>query len=218
MRLHRIRVEHVRGLPAAEVHFAVDGVTVVEAPNESGKTSLFDAFDLLLKEKHNTKKQSVKDLQPSGRDVGSLVEAELTVAGIHLTVRKRFNRDRSTELIVHTPAPRQLTGNEAHDELRRILDDGTDMALFEALRFRQGRALDSLALADSEHLARRLDASAGGSGDTGDDALYERVVSTFERYFTPTGQDGKQLKEADAALAEAEQQVADLAATAAELE
>jgi len=218
MRLHRIRVEHVRGLPAAEVDFAVDGVTVVEAPNESGKTSLFDAFDLLLKEKHNTKKQSVKDLQPSGRDVGSLVEAELTVAGTHLTVRKRFNKDRSTELIVHTPAPRQLTGNEAHDELRRILDDGTDMALFEALRFRQGRALDSLALADSEHLARRLDASAGGSGDTGDDALYERVVSTFERYFTPTGQDGKQLKEADAALAEAEQQVAELAATAAELE
>lgn len=218
MRLHRIRVEHVRGLPAAEVHFAADGVTVVEAPNESGKTSLFDAFDLLLKEKHNTKKQSVKDLQPSGRDVGSVVEAELTVAGTHLTIRKCFNKDRSTELVVHTPAPRQLTGNEAHDELRRILDDGTDMALFEALRFHQGRALDSIALADSEHLARRLDASAGGSGATGDDALYDRVVATFERYLTPTGQDGKELKEADAAVAEVEQLVSDLARTAIELE
>jgi hypothetical protein len=217
MRLHRLRVEHVRGLPAAEVHFAVDGVTVVEAPNESGKTSLFDAFDLLLKEKHNTKKQTVKDLQPAGRDVGSVVEAELTVAGTHLTIRKSFNKDRSTELVVHTPAPRQLTGNEAHDELRRILDEGTDMALFEALRFHQGRSLDSIALADSEHLARRLDASAGGSGDTGDDALYERVAATFERYFTPTGQDGKELKEADAAVAEADQYVAELAATAAEL-
>jgi hypothetical protein len=218
MRLHRIRVEHVRGLPAAEVHFVADGVTVVEAPNEAGKTSLFDAFDLLLREKHNTKKQAVKDLQPAGRDVGSVVEAELTVAGTHLTVRKCFNKDRSTELVVHAPAVRQLTGNEAHDELRRILDVGTDMALFEALRFRQGRALDSVALADSEHLARRLDASAGGSGDTGDDALYERIVRTFERYYTPTGQEGKQLKEADASVLEAEQQVGELAATARELE
>jgi hypothetical protein len=218
MRLHRIRVEHVRGLSAAEIHFAANGVTIVEAPNESGKTSLFDALDLVLKEKHNTRKQMVKDLQPSGRDVGSVVEAELTVAGTHLTIRKCFNKDRSTELVVHAPSPRQLTGNEAHDELRRILEDGTDMALFEALRFRQGRSLDSVVLADSEHLARRLDASAGGSGDIGDDALYERIVATFERYFTPTGQDGKQLKEADADVTEADQRVADLAATAAELE
>jgi hypothetical protein len=217
MRLHRIRVEHVRGLPAAEVHFTLDGVTVVEAPNESGKTSLFDAFDLLLKEKHNTRKQAVKDLQPSGRDVGSVVEAELTVGATHLTVRKCFNKDRSTELRVHAPTPGQFTGDEAHDELRRLLDAGTDMALFEALRFHQGRSLDSVALADSEHLAQKLDASAGGSGDTGDDALYDRIVASFERYHTPTGQEGKVLKEADASLAESEDHVADLAATASEL-
>lgn len=218
MRLHRIRVEHVRGLDAAEVHFARSGATVVEAPNESGKTTLFDAFDLLLREKHSASKQIVKDLQPAGRDVGSTVEAELTVGGTHLTIRKCFNKDRATELSIHAPSPRQLTGNEAHDELRRLLEAGTDLALFEALRFHQGRDLDSVTLGDSEHLARQLDASAGGSGDTGDDALYERILAQFQRYFTPTGKPGKVLTDAETAVTGAEARVTELATTARELD
>lgn len=216
MRLHRIRVEHVRGLPAAEVRFG-SGVTVIEAPNESGKTTLFDAFDLLLREKHATNRQEVRDLQPAGRDVGSLVEAELTLGDTHLTVRKQFNRDRRTELEIHTPSRRQLTGDDAHAELRRLLEQHTDVALLDALRFRQGRPLDGVELADSALLASALDASAGGTGQPGDDALYDRVVAERARYFTPTGQPKRLLKDADARVAEVEAEVATLAETVRQL-
>lgn len=218
MRLHRIEVEHVRGLRRAAVTLADAGVTVIEAPNEAGKTTLLDAFDLLLTEKDSTKKQVVRDLQPVGEDVGSFVEAELSLGPLRLTVRKRFNRQTMTELTVHGGSGQQLTGDDAHDRLRELLAEHTDLALYEALRFRQGRSLDSLTLGDSATLARRLDEIAGGSGDGGDDALLDRVREEFEQYFTPKGQDGKTLKDADAQVERAQARRDELADTAAALE
>ena len=218
MKLHRLTVEHVRGLAHASVDLAPTGVTVIEAPNESGKTTLLDAFDLLLSEKDSTRKQAVRDLQPAGQDVGSFVEAELSCGPVHLTVRKRFNRQTMTELEVHAPRHEQLTGDDAHARLRELLGQHTDLALYEALRFRQGRALDSLTLGASGSLARRLDEIAGGTGDGGDDALLDRIRQEFERYYTPKGQDGKVLKDAEAQVAAARAHRDELAATADALE
>jgi len=218
MRIHRLAVEHVRGLEQAEVRFAERGVTVIEAPNETGKTTLFDALDVVLNEKHGTTKQHVRALQPHGRDVASTIEAELTLGPHHLTIRKRFHRDRLTELVVHAPSPRQLSGTEAHDELRRLLEEHTDLALLEALRFRQGRSLDPVALAGSRSLARQLDASAGGAGDPHDDALYERIVETYARYFTErTGRETRVLTDADAVVDQAEAEASRLEALEAKL-
>ncbi len=218
MRIHRLAVEQVRGLERAEVRFAEHGVTVIEAPNETGKTTLFDALDVVLNEKHGTTKQHVRALQPHGRDVASTIEAELTLGPHHVTIRKRFHRDRLTELVVHAPSPRQLSGTEAHDELRRLLEEHTDLALLEALRFRQGRSLDPLALAGSRSLASQLDASAGGAGDPHDDALYERIVEAYTRYFTErTGRETKALTDADAAVEQAEAEASRLEALEAKL-
>ncbi|MEX2550655.1 MAG: AAA family ATPase [Nitriliruptoraceae bacterium] len=218
MRIRRLALEHVRGLESAEVHFAERGVTVIEAPNETGKTTLFDALDVVLNEKHGTTKQHVRALQPHGRDVASTIEAELTLGPHHLTIRKRFHRDRLTELVVHAPTARQLSGTDAHDELRRLLEEHTDLALLEALRFRQGRSLDPVALAGSRSLARQLDASAGGPGDPHDDALYERIVETYTRYFTErSGKETKLLTDADAAVERSEAEVARLEALEAKL-
>ncbi len=218
MKLHRLTVEHVRGLAHASVDLAPTGVTVIEAPNESGKTTLLDAFDLLLHEKDSTRKQAVRDLQPVGQDVGSFVEAELSCGPVHLTVRKRFNRQTMTELEVHAPQRQQLTGDDAHAHLRDLLGQHTDLALYEALRFRQGRALDSVTLGASGSLARRLDEIAGGTGDGGDDALLDRVRQEFERYYTPKGHDGKVLKDAEADVTAARAHRDELAATADALE
>jgi hypothetical protein len=218
MRLHRLKVEHVRGLASADVSFAAEGVTVIEAPNESGKTTLFDALDLLLTERDSTTKRQVRDLQPVGRDVGSLVEAELTCGGIHLTVRKRFNKDRLTELEIHAPNPQQSTGDEAHGELCRILGEHTDLVLYEALRFRQGRSLDRVLLGESSHLAARLDEIAGGQGDRADDVLLERVRAEFARYHTPSGQPGRAIKESHAAVEAAEDRVRELTARVADIQ
>lgn len=199
MRLQRVRLENVRGVDACEVSFRDDGVTIVEAPNESGKTTLIDAVDVLLEEKDSSGKQKVRELQPVGRDVGSTVEVELTCGATHLTCRKTFNRQRQTTLHVHSPRTEQLTGAEAHDRLRQILESDVDLALYEALRLSQGRNLDALSLGDSGSLSSALDAAAGGSGTPSDgEALLQRAKEIYETYFTAkTGNPKKLLTDLD---------------------
>lgn len=211
MRLHRLRVDDFRGIDAYEVALAPEGVTVIEAPNEAGKSSLLDAVDLLLHEKDSSRKRAVRDVKPVGRDVGSRVEVELTCGEVHLTCVKRFNKQPMTELTVHAPTREQRTGAEAHDRLRELLEARVDLALLEALRFPQGRGLDGVALGRSNVVAARLDEVAGGHGETGDDDLLARARDEFEAYFTPTGQDGKRLREADAAAREARERRDELA-------
>jgi chromosome segregation ATPase len=218
MRLLRVRVDDVRGIDAYEVAFATEGVTVIEAPNESGKSTLLDAVDLLLNEKDSSKKKPVRDLKPAGRDVGSRVEVELTCGDYHLTCVKQFNKQTSTQLTVHAPDREQLSGAEAHDRLREILEAEVDLALFEALRFRQGRGLDGVALGSSNVIAARLDEAAGGQGDGGDDDLLARVRAEYEQYFTPKGSAGKRLRDADAAVESAGAHRAELAGRLAQLE
>ncbi|CAN5913061.1 AAA family ATPase [soil metagenome] len=198
MRLRRVRLENVRGVDACELAFRDDGVTIVEAPNESGKTTLIEAMDVLFEYKDGSRSSEVRGLQPVGRDVGSTVEVELTCGGTHLTCSKTFNRQSQTELHIHSPRPEQLTGAEAHDRLRQILESDVDMALYEALRMSQGRDLDAISLGGSDVLSARLDAAAGGSGTSGGDALLQRAKEVYETYYTEkTGNPKKILTDLD---------------------
>ena len=60
MRLHRLALRHVRGVADREVRLldaaADTGVTIVEGPNESGKSTLADALDALLTHKASSRR------------------------------------------------------------------------------------------------------------------------------------------------------------------
>jgi hypothetical protein len=198
MRLLRVRLEHVRGIDACDVVFSRDGVTIVEAPNEAGKTTLLDAVDVLLEYKDGSRAKPVRDLEPAGTNLSSTIEVELVCGGTHLTCTKTFNRQTGTVLGIHAPTPDQLSGDAAHDRLRAILESEVDLDLYAALRFDQGRDLTAVTLQGSHVLADRLDAVAGGDGGADGDALLDRVIEEHRRYFTPGGKEGKVLTEADA--------------------
>lgn len=206
MRIHRIALTDVRGFTGRiEVPFDTDGVTVVEAPNEAGKSTLFDAVDVALTYKDSSKHRDVKSLWPADRDVPPVVEVEFSCGEHRLVVTKQFRKQTATTLRILAPVPRTLHGDDAHDQLRTLLESEVDLALFEALRFTQGRDLDAVALHGSDVLATRLDGAAGGTTGSEDSALYDRVREEYLRWFTPTGQQGGTLKR----LAEAHQQAVD---------
>jgi hypothetical protein len=219
MRLLRVALTDVRGVDRCEVRFDPEGVTVVEAPNESGKTTLLDAVDVLLEVKDSSNAQRVKDLQPADRDVPSTIEVELTCGVTHLTCTKTFNKQRGTVLTIHAPSPEVVKGTEAHDRLRSILEADVDLALYRALRFVQGRDLDAVALGDSAVLAARLDATAGGTGATDDGGLLDRAQREYLRWYTAaTGRPGKELTALDGSLADAQAERDRRAADLAELD
>jgi hypothetical protein len=211
MRIHRITLHNYRGVSKSEVIFPVQGVTIVEGDNEIGKTSLSEAIDLLLAERDDSTKQRVKAVKPVHLDVGAEAEIELSTGPYRFTYRKRWHKQRETVLDILEPTRSQLTGREAHDKVRAILDETLDETLWEAFRLKQGAKLEQAAFAGGS-LGRALDKAAGGE-TTGDreDGLWERITAERDRYWTATGQ----VKAERSALAS---QVTDAASRVAALE
>ncbi|MEZ0114029.1 hypothetical protein ABH920_008063 [Catenulispora sp. EB89] len=221
MRLLRIRLTDFRGVADRELTFAEHGVTVVEGPNESGKSSTIEAFGLLLDELDSSRKEAVRAVKPRHSDASPEVEAEFRVGGYHLVYRKRWLRPL-TELRILAPSPETLTGREAHERVLAILNQATDYDLFKALRVLQDKPFDVDRIAGSASLRAALDTAAGGASGPGaadEDTLVQRVEKEFARYFTaknrqPTGEYRTKLDASATATSEA----AELAATLARVE
>ncbi|HIZ35263.1 MAG TPA: AAA family ATPase [Candidatus Ruania gallistercoris] len=218
MRIHRLRLTDFRGIADREVTLPTSGVVVLQGENEVGKTSMIEALDLLLDKPDSSKAREVREAKPVGRDVGPVVEAELSCGPYRFTYTKRWLRETRTELHVAAPRPASFTGAEAHAEVRRILDETLDTSLYQALRVLQASELTSAELGESSALAAALDQAAGTTGHDDDgDALLDAVDAEYATYFTPTGRETgeyatarKELTSAEEASAEAEHQLAQL--------
>jgi len=190
MRIHRVKLGNFRAVSSVEVEFPTEGVTIIEGPNEVGKTSISEAVDLVLSERDDSGKRWVKAVQPVGQDVGAEVEIEMSTGPYRFVLRKRWHRQRETVLTLSEPHKLQLTGREAHDKVQEIIDETLDRELWDALRLRQGAELHQAAFAAGS-LGRALDAAAGGAvGGPADplDDLWERIETEWSRYWTGGGQ------------------------------
>ena len=184
MKLLTLTLENWRGVSASHIEFD-NAVTLIEGPNEVGKSSLVEALRMLFREKSGSKKKEVQAVQPVGQDVGSSVAAEVRCGDYHFHYSKTYNRKAGTELRILAPRAEQLTGDDAHNRAWEILSGHMDMALWDALLVEQGKEIGGVRLADSDGLARALDNAAGGAGVSGEEsALFEAVQAEYERYFT----------------------------------
>lgn len=225
MRLHRIRLQNFRGVADSTVEFAADGVTIVEGDNEVGKTSLPEALGLILDYQDSSRHRAVASVQPVDRDAGTEAEVEFTTGPYRLAYSKRWNRRPQTTLTVEGPRHEQLTGRQAHDRVRQLLDETLDTALWEALRIEQGTKL-ALPDFDVPSLGQALDLAATGetAGEREDD-LWARICAERDKYWTRTGQPRANRTDAERALGSArgdvvvlEQNLADIEADATEME
>ena len=56
MRLHSITVQDYRGIAQQKIDFHDHGITVIAGPNQSGKSSVIEAINLVLTEKATSRK------------------------------------------------------------------------------------------------------------------------------------------------------------------
>ena len=184
MKLLTLTLENWRGVSASHIEFD-GGVTLIEGPNEVGKSSLVEALRMLFQVKSGSQAAQVKAVKPVDQDVGSSVAAEVRCGDYHFEYRKTYNRKAGTELRILAPRAEQLTGDDAHNRAWDILSGHMDMALWDALLVEQGKEIGGVKLADSDGLARALDNAAGGAGVSGEEsALFDAVQAEYERYFT----------------------------------
>ena len=219
MRINRVLLRNFRGIAEVEIAFAPTGVTIVQGPNEVGKSSVAEALDMLIRHPDSSKRDDVRATQPVGQDVGPYVEADITSGGTRFRYAKRWLRQPKTELHVLEPTEAQMTGREAHDRAEEILRESTDLDLFRALWLRQDDGLGQAALGGNRTLGDALDAAASGgavAADAGGD-LMSAAAEARGAWYTDTGREKQVLTDlreslaaADDTLAECERQLAAL--------
>ena len=210
MRLHRVQLRNYRGVANSDVSFSQDGVTVVEGPNEVGKTAIAEGLRLAIEQPDSSGRADVKAVKPVGRDVGPEVEFTLSSGEYELTFRKRWLRQPETTLEVIAPHHESFTGRAAHDRLQAILDETLDEELWKALRIEQGTKL-ILPKFGLPSLGRALDRAAGGETTSDrEDTLWARIEEEYAKYWTPTGQARGDRRSLGAGVEEAKEKVAGL--------
>ena len=169
------------------MEFAPGGVTIVEGPNEIGKSSFAEAIDRVIEDLDSTSKQRITAVKPVDRDVGPEVTIDAETGPYAFRYKKRFLKDRVTELEIYRPRPENQTGRAAHQRVEAILSETVDMALWKALRMQQGDTVDQAKLADQTSLSAALDRSAGSPAGDEEVSLFELAHVQYLRYWTETG-------------------------------
>jgi DNA repair exonuclease SbcCD ATPase subunit len=185
MRLHKLTLRHWRGITHREIHFD-DGVTLLEGPNEIGKSSIIEAIQLLFSELDSSNKKQVKSVQPAGQDVGSEVSVEFSVAGHRVIYAKTYNKNRSTTAHISGTKNLQETGRSAHEWVANLLSEQVDMDLWQTLLVDQGEQINQIKLSSSVSLAQALDSVAGATDTSSheDETLISAAQREYERYYT----------------------------------
>ena len=219
-----MQLRNYRGVVKSDVSFAQNGVTIIEGPNEVGKTAISEGLQLAIDLPDSSQSTKVKAVQPVGRDEGPEVEIALSSGKYELVYRKRWLRRSETTLEVKTPHRESLTGREAHDRLKAILAETLDEELWRALRIQQGTEL-MLPNFGLPSMGRALDRAAGGDLATDrEETLWTRIGEEYDKYWTPTGQvkverksSGERVQEAQDKVAELTGQLQDIESDAAQM-
>ena len=219
-----MQLRNYRGVVKSDVSFSQNGVTIVEGPNEVGKTAISEGLQLAIDLPDSSKSAQVKAVQPVGRDEGPEVEISLSSGKYELVYRKRWLRQPATTLEVKTPHSESLTGREAHDRLKAILAETLDEELWRALRIQQGTEL-MLPNFGLPSMGRALDRAAGGDLATDrEETLWTRIGEEYDKYWTATGQvrgerrsSGQRVQEARDRVAELTRQLQEIESDAAQM-
>jgi AAA ATPase domain len=220
VKLHRLVLTNYRGVTHREIEFPDRGVVVVSGANEIGKSSMIEALDLLLEAKDRSTKKEVKQVKPRHADVGAEITAEISTGPYRFIYHKRFHKRAETQLTVLAPRREQLTGDEAHERVRALLNETVDMDLWQAQRVLQAASTAVVDLSGCDALSRALDIAAGEAVQLSgtEPLLIDRIDAEYLRYFTPTCRPTGEWANAISRLRAADEEVATQAAAVAEVD
>ena len=185
MKLLHLKVTNYRGIDTRDIKFCPLGITRIEGPNESGKTSLGEAINTIFDYQDNSKNKVIQAIQPVHRDVGPEIELEMETGKYVFTYFKRFLKKPETKLTITKPNPENLTGRQAHDRAYEILKETLDIDLWKALSIIQGEAIGQPDLKNKQALSAALDRAAGVHPAAPQElSLFKRVSQEYELYYT----------------------------------
>ncbi|MFP4359864.1 MAG: AAA family ATPase, partial [Alphaproteobacteria bacterium] len=190
MKLRAIRLRHVRRFAGegAALDGIGDGVNVLAAPNEFGKSTLVDALRAALFFKASSKHRDVLALIPDPGGGAPEIEIDLDHGGTGFRLEKRFGARPRARVSERAHDRTIATGDAVQDWLKAVLGtERSDAGPPGLLWVTQGRSLAPPTAGDAtleELLAREVGDVVGGERAH---AVLERARAERERLVTATG-------------------------------
>ena len=121
MKLRSIRLENIRRfIDPVEIAGIGDGLNVLSAPNEHGKSTVFDALQAVFFKPRKSWDREIRSLAPhAGGDPSVVVEVELD-DGIY-RIEKRWSRRRNGDARIHTAGRLVRQADEAETWIAKTL-------------------------------------------------------------------------------------------------
>jgi len=217
MKLREIEVRNWRGLNQSLAVLS-PRLNLILGPNESGKSRIFQALQFALFETYKGTSQRKQALQSWASSESPFVRLAFTDGAVDYELQKQFLKGASAQL---SGGGKTLRGEDAEEALRQIL--GTrqpgnrgagidDRGIWPLIMVSQGESRAPV----QEHLnedgrGRLHDRLSREIGVAAISPTGQRVMSLveqeYQRYFTATGQEGKALRDARAAVRDAEEKL-----------
>ena len=193
MKLRAIRLHNVRqfGGCGVALNSIADGLNSFAEPNETGKSTIFDALQELLFKKHSSKDGQVRSLQPYAGG-NPHIEADLEVDGQLFRIEKRFIAGPAFARVLEVSSGQEIAREDAvQDWMTETLalgDQGAGPAgllwVRQGRSWHQGGGNAARGAALSEMVAEQLDAVTAGERMR---AMMERTASELDPLVTAKG-------------------------------
>ncbi len=127
MILEKITVKNWRVYREPHTFRFKQGINLLVGRNEAGKSTLFEALTRALFDRHNSKAEEIRAVQPIASTLGPEVGVQFIASGIRYKAVKRFLQNAKSELYTERKGGWELghDGDQSDARLREILNGDT---------------------------------------------------------------------------------------------
>lgn len=197
MIVEEITIRNWRSYREPHVFRFGEGFNLLVGRNEAGKSTLFEAFTRVLFDRHTSRTEEIRQIQPLGSSLGPEATIVFRVNGDRYRVRKRFLQNPTAEFFTWrgNDWDRDHEGDAADNAARDILRGETPgraskpehRGLCQALWYLQGDTpLPKEAWADGvkEGLSGFVPLVARSPDE---DRVIQKIEDEYKEFYTPTG-------------------------------
>jgi len=196
--IEQITIKNWRGYREPHTFQFEDGINLLAGRNEAGKSTLFEALTRVLFDRHNSKTEEIRAIQPIGSSLGPEATIQFQANGGRYRAVKRFLQEPKSALYSERGGSWELDheGDEADVRLREILrGEATSRTaarpehrgLAQALWYLQSDgAIPEKTWSDGvkQGLQGLVQLAARSPIEAG---ILERVSASYGEHWTPTG-------------------------------
>lgn len=198
MIIEQISMKNWRGYRERHTFQFKDGINLLAGRNEAGKSTLFEVLTRVLFDRHNSKTEEIRAIQPVGSSLGPEAQVEFRVDGKRYRATKRFLQNPQSALYSDRGGIWELDheGDAADAKLREILRGEATArtaarpehrGLAEALWYLQSDgSIPEKSWSDGvkQGLQGLVELAARSPAEA---AVLGRASESYREYWTPTG-------------------------------